>query len=451
MAAVKKANDQLREARQRTASSTHPHECLSRQELAKLINTWIWDHHNTIAVATANYVGQLERGTIRWPGKLCREALRAILGAPTDSVLGFRNARSRRTVLKRGSTLALAEPVAALLENREPTPIPARIGATDIEQTRRATQVFRSWSRTYGGGVVWDAVMGQLSYSAGLRGASCPESLRPELFSAVGDLADTAAYVALDACAPHEANRLYRFALGCAKQAHDWHLRAKVLSSMAAEAVLTGHPDEGLTLAEQALVRADDRLTATERAMLHGDRAFALARMRRVQEALRAIGTADEHFAHSTPEHDPFLAFYDDAGHARFIGQPLFDLAMIDHHPEQATTRLTAAAAGHAASNVRARTICLTKLASLTMVTGDPLQAVALGHQALDAADGIRSHRAADNLRELYRYAAKHRNLEEVAHLRHRIAMLLIHTDSPYSPPNAPVTFAVPAAKSPKP
>lgn len=81
-----------KEARQRTASPTHPKECLSRQELAELINTWIWDHHNTIAEATANYVGQLERGTIRWPGKSVREARRAILGAPTDSALGFSNA-----------------------------------------------------------------------------------------------------------------------------------------------------------------------------------------------------------------------------------------------------------------------------------------------------------------------------------------------------------------------
>lgn len=74
------------------------------------------------------------------------------------------------------------------------------------------------------------------------------------------------------------------------------------------------------------------------------------------------------------------------------------------------------------------------------MVTGDPLQAATIGHQALDTAGSIRSHRTADNLRELYRYAARPRNLEEVADLRHRIAMLLVHTDSPNPPPYAPVT-----------
>jgi hypothetical protein len=39
-------NDQLREARHRTASLAHPDECMSRQELAELVNTWIWEHHN---------------------------------------------------------------------------------------------------------------------------------------------------------------------------------------------------------------------------------------------------------------------------------------------------------------------------------------------------------------------------------------------------------------------
>ncbi|MGH3776700.1 MAG: hypothetical protein ACRDRR_13390 [Pseudonocardiaceae bacterium] len=36
------ANDQLRAARERTASPTYPDDYLSRQELAELVNTYIW-------------------------------------------------------------------------------------------------------------------------------------------------------------------------------------------------------------------------------------------------------------------------------------------------------------------------------------------------------------------------------------------------------------------------
>jgi hypothetical protein len=315
---VAAANDRLRAARERTASLTYPDEGLSRRELAELANAYIWKHHRTVVALDANYVGKIERGIIRWPSTLYREAFRAILGASSDTALGFVN--PRRAVVKledvdrqqflRATTLLgvgtlTAGPVAALLEGSEPAPIPARVGATEITQIRAATRVFESWSRTYGGGLARDAVMGQLRWSAGLLEATCPDRLRLELFSAVGDLADVAGYMAFDVGAHEEARRVFGFALGCAEQAEDWHLRAEVLGSMALQAIQTGRPDEALTLTEHALVRADDRLTATQRAILHTDRSRALAMMRRVSEALTAIGTADEHFAHSTPANDP--------------------------------------------------------------------------------------------------------------------------------------------------
>ncbi|MGH3802651.1 MAG: XRE family transcriptional regulator, partial [Pseudonocardiaceae bacterium] len=404
----------------------------------ELTNAWIWDHHHKVVELTGNYIGKLEQGVIRWPGKIYREALRAILGVSTDAALGFVNARravvklagvDRRQFLRTTpglSALAALGPVAALWEGGEPTPIPHRIGATEIEQIRTATQVFESWSRTYGGGLVREAVMGQLRWSAGLLEATCPDRLRPELFSAVGDLADTAGYMAVDANVHQEGRRVYRFALACAEQAQDWPLRAEILSSMAKQEIWTGQPDDGLTLAEQALVRPD-RLTATVRALLHTDRGRALAKMRRVSETLTAIGTADEYFAHSTPDNDPPSIYYNAARHAQLTGQPLVDLAILGRDPGEATDRLTAAAAGFTdTDDLRSRAICLTKLASLTMVTGDPFQAAAIGHAALDLAGTIRSRRAAEELRELSRHAAAHQHLDEVAHLRQRIGALLV-------------------------
>ena len=438
------ANKQFRAARERTESLAHPGYCLTRQELAELVNTYIWDHHkNKIVEASANYICQIELGSIRWPGKLYREAFRAIFGVSTDSALGFANTRSRRTAVKLdnvkrkqliqrtvslGVGALLGGPLAALLGDSKPTPIPARVGATDIAQIRNTTQVFRSWSFTYGGVPVRDAAMAQLHWSAGLLDATCPDRLRPELFTAVGALADTVAYTALDAGVHEEARRVFSFGLACAKQAEEWHLRATVLDSMVAQEIRAGQPDEALTSAEHALVRAD-RLTETEQAMLHTDRARALATMRRVQEALRAIGTADEHFAHANPANDPpYVAYYNAVIHAGHTGKALLDLAILGRDPGEATSRLEAAVAGLTTS--RSRATCLAKLASLTMATGDPLQAVALGHQALDIASTLHSRMATEDLRELNLHAAAHQDLEEVTHLRHRIATLVC-TGSP--------------------
>jgi hypothetical protein len=80
-----------------------------------------------------------------------------------------------------GVLAALGPPVAALLEGIEPTPIPRRVGATEIEQVRTAAQVFSSWDFTYGGGLAREAMLGQLRWSAGLLDAICPEELRPQL------------------------------------------------------------------------------------------------------------------------------------------------------------------------------------------------------------------------------------------------------------------------------
>jgi hypothetical protein len=434
------ANDRFRAARERTASLTYPDEGLSRRELADLVNAYIWDHHHEMVALDANYLGKIERGIIRWPSKLYREALRAILGASTDSALGFINPRRavvklenvRRkqflhtTTLLGVGTLTLG-PVAALLEGSEPTPIPERVGATEIEQIRTATQVFESWCLAYGGGLGRETVLAQLRWSAGLLEATCPARLQPELFRAVGDLAWVAGFMAFDHCVHEEARRMFSFALGCAEQAKDWHLRAGILGDMALVEVWVGRPDEGLTLTEYALVRADDRLTATGRAMLHTYQALALAKMRRVGETLAAVGTADDHFAHSTPANDPpFMTFWNAGMQAETIGQALADLAVLGRDPAEATNRLTTAVAGNVPGHARCRAFSLTKLASLTMATGDPRQAVTIGTAALDAVGTIRSRRALHGLRELNRHAAAHQDIDEVAHLRHQIGTLVL-------------------------
>jgi hypothetical protein len=437
-------NKEFREARERTASLADPTICLSRQELAELANAWIWEHRKKTVALSANYIGQLERGKIRWPGKFYRDALRAILGVSTDAALGFVNTRRyskkledvrRRkfthTITGLGIGTLVQGPLAAFLQGSEPTPTPRRVGATDIEQVRTVTRVFESWGCSYGGAPIREAAMGQLRSSASLLNATCSDRLRPELFSAVGDLADMAGYIAVDANVHEEGRRAYRFALACAEEAEDWPLRAEVLSSMAKQAIWTGQPDEGLTLAEHALVRPD-RLTPAVRALLHTDRGRALAKMHQINEAFTAIGTADEHFAHVTPDNEPsFAVCYGEARHAQLTGQPLADLAILGSDPGEATNRLAAAAAKHTVSNTRSRAVCLIRLAILTMITGDPLQAAAMGHTALDAAGIVRSRRTAEDLRELAQYAATHQRIDEVAHLIHRIGTLLRRIDSP--------------------
>lgn len=401
---------------------------MSRGELAEAVNSWIFEHHGKVVELDSNYIGKLERGQIRWPQARYREALRAVLRTDADARLGFSGRRHRssavafvdRTQFLHGPDSSASLPWSELFSPIEPTPIPARVGRTDVEHVRAASAAFMSWDNAHGGGLAREAVFAQLRWSAQLLHADCPAAVRPALFAAVAEFAGVAAFMAFDAYAHDDARRTFRFGLRCAEESGDWHLRASILSMLARQAVWCGDPDTGLTYVETALVR-NDRLTATERAQLHTLRARALAKLARTRDCLLAVGAADDAFTEARPEEDPpWMAFYDDAQHRGDTAHALFDLS-VRGTPTEAARRLNFAVRNHGAEYGRSRTISRTKLASLLMVTGDPLEAVAVGEAALDGIAYLRSRRAVDDLRELYGYAGRHLAIPEVATLRERL------------------------------
>lgn len=82
-------NDLLRAARLRFPSPSGSGRPMSRQELAETVNSYLWGKYRLTENLSANDIGKLERGVIRWPGKQRREAFRAVLRVNTDAELGF--------------------------------------------------------------------------------------------------------------------------------------------------------------------------------------------------------------------------------------------------------------------------------------------------------------------------------------------------------------------------
>ena len=109
---VSAANVRLRRARERIT----PRARMTRRELADLVNAYVWEHHRTRVEIDANYIGKLERGVIRWPDPVYREALREVLEAPTDDALGF--SAPRRTSVSQ-------------VDPDRPPPQPAHTGPVD--------------------------------------------------------------------------------------------------------------------------------------------------------------------------------------------------------------------------------------------------------------------------------------------------------------------------------
>ncbi|MGH3889303.1 MAG: XRE family transcriptional regulator [Pseudonocardiaceae bacterium] len=435
-------NDRLRRARERVESPNATGEPLSRQELAELVNAWVYDNTTPrkVLATDTNYVGQLERGRIRWPQDSDRRAgFRAVLAASTDAELGFRRPRRskstvadvdrqqfiRATLGTAAGTVGAPFAFTDLIVPTQPTPVPSVVGHTEVAEVRNATRAFEGWDNRYGSGLLREAVVAQLQHCAELLNARCSELVRADLFSAVGDLARVTGFMAFDACAHDDARRMFQFALHCAEESGDWHLRAFVLSITARQAIWCGDPDTGLTLTELAMVRAD-RLTATERAILHNSRARALAKLGRVQDAVFAVGLADEAFSHARPANGPVYVEYDAACHAEATGRTLWDVAVHGHFVTAARDRLSAAVTGHGEERARSRVMSQLKLASLVMMTGDPVEAAVIGGQALDEAGAIRSRRAADDMRDLRRFGEQHEQLTAVVELNHRIGSVVV-------------------------
>ncbi|WP_260255845.1 helix-turn-helix domain-containing protein [Streptomyces sp. 840.1] len=301
---------------------------------------------------------------------------------------------------------------------------PSVVRPEDIAQVLAAASVIAEWDNLYGGGgIVRSSLYGQLLWARGLLAADYPSALEADLFAAVGRLSVVLGASAFDAHEHEDATRLLRFGRWCAERADDWHLRAAALNWLARQSIWCGMPDEGLTHAEDGLVRAD-RLTPREQAMLHNARARAWAKMRRPGQALAAISRSDEVFGPARENEDVvWMSFYDDAQHHGDTGHAAFDLALLSgQSPAEATARLTKAMDGYTDAYVRSRALCGTKLATLIMATGDPGEALTVAHRALDELGRLRSNRAVEDVMDLSKECRRHADDAEVVALRERIA-----------------------------
>jgi hypothetical protein len=416
-----------------------PGDVTSRADLARLVSEVLYPdpQQRRRSPFNANYVGKLEDGVIHWPKPEYRAALRAVLGVGSDKELGFYNPRARsgdkvesvdrRELLSTVGALVGAGistgPMLALLGGEQPPELPRQVGREHIDELYDTAGVFERWDNSHGGAVAREIADAKLRQLAPLLRCSCPPHLQAELYTAMAQLAGVVAFMLFDAYQHADAHSRFTFALQCAERGGSWHQRAMVLSSMARQAVWCGQPDDGLTYVEMGFVRAD-RLTATERAMLHTVRARSLAKLgpARAQDALAAVGAADEAFAQSRPSEDPpWMRFYDEAQHHGDTAHALYDIEARTELRTEAAARFRHSIEHHEPEFARSRAISRTKLASLTMRRGDPQEAAYQGRSALEDAGAIRSRRTVDDLRELHRLAASHAGTAEVDELRKQL------------------------------
>ena len=82
-------NGLIRQARQARRSPSGSGRVWSRQEVAEAVNAFVFEQTGRRCCLDGRYIGQLERGEIRWPSTHYRAGLRAVLGAATDAEIGL--------------------------------------------------------------------------------------------------------------------------------------------------------------------------------------------------------------------------------------------------------------------------------------------------------------------------------------------------------------------------
>jgi hypothetical protein len=312
----------------------------------------------------------------------------------------------------------LGEPVHAALATLTTADTPTRVGLADVMQVEQAEAMFTTWDLRFGGGLAREMASAQLKWATRLLDAQMTDDVRAKLHTAVGSLAERAAWSSFDAGQHESARTLFKLALFAATEADDADLRAHVLSDIATQHLYLGHPAECLKVIR--LAEGDDRITPAVRFVLHGVKARSYGAAGDADHCAHQIGLAEQTYADVQPDDTPawMNAFLTEAHVHSVTGQAAYSLARSrNEFSDDAHIRLTRAVAGFDSNRARAIALCSTRLAILHLHAGHVAEGTFAARTALRAAPGLRSERIARDLTRMQR-ATDHLDDDTVRKLR---------------------------------
>ncbi|MCM2576369.1 regulator [Streptomyces meridianus] len=295
-----------------------------------------------------------------------------------------------------------------------------KVTASDIAALRTVGTLFRNLDQVYGGGHARQALVRYLEHELEpmLRGTYGDTTGRG-LFAAAADLTRLAGWTSYDIAAHGLAQRYFVQALRLAQAAGDRMYGAYVLSTMSRQAVYLGHGREAVQLARVAQQGVGSAAPPAVLALLHavearghgvlGDVRACTASLLRAEQALETARTGDDL---------PFWArFFDEGQLADEFGHCHRDLQQYRTAARHAERSLDLRSPDH----VRSRLFCRVVLATALLGLGELERACSVGAEAARAADGMRSARAADYVREFERRLELYKDSAAVRGYRERV------------------------------
>jgi hypothetical protein len=300
-----------------------------------------------------------------------------------------------------------------------------RIGDQDVAQIRAVTETFRSLDNSYGGGLILEAVIGQLISTASLaEDTTYTEKLGRKLITEIGDLATVAGWMCHDVSMHTAAQRYFLLALQAARDADAPNLVAHVLSCMARQAGHLGRPGDALELIHLARYGARHTATPTIAALLHSLEARYYAMMGRWKEFDRAVGQAEATFTDRDPAQDPaWVMYFDNSEYYATLGicHQIAARTAAPNSARRAIEMIGCALALRDPSRVRSLAFDHLGLARAYLCAGELESAEAAGTTALELIGKVSSARVRDRLRELLRETNPYAGTPVIDDLRSRI------------------------------
>ncbi|MFI6349333.1 sporulation protein [Streptomyces sp. NPDC050560] len=291
-----------------------------------------------------------------------------------------------------------------------------RVGEGDVRELRQAAEDVRHWDSRYGGGSWRSTPMPALLYerAAPLLRGTYGEDVGRQLFAAVSQLARLAGWIAFDAGDDRAAQRHFVRALRLARAAGDRPLGAYVLTTMAMQSLLRGHPDEAVDMAQGAHEQAGGREAAAVRGFAKLIEARAHARLGDERAACRSLARAEELCAHDRQGQDApeWIDFFNRARIVTDAVEVFRDLG----RPRAALgwDRLAALPANR---YTRCHGMRLAVVSSAHLQRGALDEALAAGRQSVAVLRTVRSARAAEHLRTLGSHLGQWRNVPQARSL----------------------------------
>jgi hypothetical protein len=272
-------------------------------------------------------------------------------------------------------------------------------GPREITRLEETARLFRTWDHQHGGGLGRKAVAGQLAEVAELLARPHPETLKRRLLGVASQLALTIASMTSDNGSMPRARQYLSLSLSAAREAGNASLGARTVNAMARRMLEEGDSGQAHLMLVHALASLRE-LPGDMTALLLTTDAWACAtrgdyrQMERcLEEAASLAGGAGSLFG--------------EAELAGIAGACYESLAARVPGPErarhiaQAEARISEALRLRDPLYARSRVLDLTGLANLRLVQGEPDEAMRTASEALGAAAGLRSARAARRVHAL--------------------------------------------------